>query len=325
MKTLTLVIFVAFLCACSPENQSTSDSKQTTITTLPIVSSVSTASSVDAASDVSSVSSVQTTASGAAPASAVASVSAQLSNENHSTDNAADGDVVSINTKYGLVEYQKNDSSISVNGETVYDEANTDVMAERGNFQLSNEEVILFEGGSTGSGTLDGETFFLILKPDHSPAIVKTPISSHGNEVKRAWQVNEVIYVDFNVGSYDKIKPPLKLVSDKVVVTESTPAPYVKNGPRLKDDDCSSLYGISKESCSNIRAQYNKSCVKTANASAGMIGSNLADMGNFKYLSGLLGFNETEFNRSCLAWCKGGDVSFEQFSKSVCNASKTSK
>lgn len=277
------------------------------------VLNVSAASSVIAVSDLIAASSV-------AKASGVASVHNQ-SDEND--DNANKEKAIKINTKYGLVEYYVRSAEITVNGESVYESSDDslDYLESKGDFKLSNEEVILFELGATNSAGIEGETFFLILSPNKAPEIVQTPIEFLTNPVKRAWQEKDVVFVDFEVRDYGEIKSPFKLESDKVNVTKVTPAIYAKSGPRLTDEDCSNLYDISNDDCSSLYAEHHLECDKYANAD-GNIGTSRAAMGTFRWLSQQPGFNKTKFNQSCIDWCKSKEVPFAQFSKNVCNIKK---
>lgn len=229
-----------------------------------------------------------------------------------------DEDVVRLNTRYGLVQYHKLGSMVTVNDARVYDGVGVDVLRHLGVFNLSNEYVILFEGGNTGSGGTQGETFFLILKQNKAPLVIRAQITPLENRIKKAWQDKDVIYVDFEVGDYDEIKPPLKFVMDKVILDKALPALYAKTGPRLTDDNCKQLYGISLDDCSTKLTERHEVCTKSANAKSG-IGMGGGEGRYFAWISHLPGFNESEFNKNCLAWCKGKEVSYKQFSKTVCN------
>jgi len=138
---------------------------------------------------------------------------------------------VTVNTKYGIVQYNNYGSIIAVNGELVYDNSDVGAIKNIGDFKLSNEEVLLFEGsnlGNPGITGIMGETFFLILKPNHSTAIVQAVINPVENPVKKAWQKDDEIYVDYREDDKDLAKPPLKFLSDKVIFTNGTPFPYNK-------------------------------------------------------------------------------------------------
>jgi hypothetical protein len=134
---------------------------------------------------------------------------------------------VTVNTKYGVVQYNKHGlTMIAVNGELVYDNSDINLMENIGDFKLSNEEVLLFEGNNLGNPEMTGifgETFFLILKANHPPTIVQAGINPVENPVKKAWQKNDEIYVDYRVADNDQTKSPLKLLSDEVVFTKATP------------------------------------------------------------------------------------------------------
>lgn len=133
---------------------------------------------------------------------------------------------VTVTTKYGVVQYNRYGSIIAVNGELVYDNSDIGLIEKIGDFKLNDEEVLLFEGNNLGNPEMTGifgETFFLILKANHSPTIVQAEINPAENPVKKVWQKNDEIYVDYKAGDNDQIKPPLKLVSDEVVFTKATP------------------------------------------------------------------------------------------------------
>lgn len=305
--------------ACSEKHTEDNANNQNIIisTTSIATSSVILTSNASAASSVIAASNV-------IAASSVAIVSGVASVQSQSDDNTNEEKAIKINTKYGLVEYYVRSAEITVNGESVYESSNNslDYLESKGDFKLSNEEVILFELGATNSAGFEGETFFLILSPNKVPEIVQTPIEFLTNPVKRAWQEKDVVYVEFEVRDYDEIKSPFKLESDKLIVTKITPAIYAKSGgPRLTDEDCSNLYGISKDYCSIIFTELKEDCVKHAKAEEGISGSRAA-MGDFRFLSSQAGFNTPKFNDICLAWCKGKEVSFVQFSKNVCNNKK---
>ncbi len=126
-----------------------------------------------------------------------------------------------------------------------------------------------------------------------------------------------MIYVDFQVGDYDEFTSPLKFENDKAVVAKATPALYRKNGPRLNDEDCTQLYDVASDDCSKTFKEYKQACDEFAKA-GGMETSRFAMM-LVGRLSDLPGFNKAKFNKSCLAWCRGKDVSYDQFSDAVCN------
>jgi hypothetical protein len=138
---------------------------------------------------------------------------------------------VTVNTKYGVVQYNKHGSIIAVNGVLVYDNSDIDLIGNIGDFKLNNEEVLLFEGNNLGNPEITGifgETFFLILKPNHSPNIVQAVINPAENPVKKAWQKDDEIYVDYRENDRNLAKPPLRFSFDKVIFTNGTPFPYKK-------------------------------------------------------------------------------------------------
>jgi hypothetical protein len=232
--------------------------------------------------------------------------------ENSESDSS--GDFTKLNTQYGLVEYQTRSSiEIKVNGETIY-EPEYDFLEKSGDFKLSNEEVVLFHGGPTYNDGTEGELFFLVLKQNQKPKIVVAPINPQVNSIKKAWQEKDVVYVDFEDTYYSLIKSPIKLVSDNVVAEK-------KDSPSsLKSDDCLNLYRMTKDYCSTMTSDLKLDCAH-ANADEGITSSRV-DMDNFRFFSSKAAFNKQKYNESCLAWCKGKDVSYGQFSKGVCNIKK---
>ncbi len=237
---------------------------------------------------------------------------------------ADNDDRVELRTSYGTVEFGRMGSGICVNGTLVYDNSDADRLKHWGPFKLHDEEILLFEGANLGSGGITGETFFLVLKPNKAPALTYTPINSLETPVTNVSMDKGAIYVDFLIDaddSYAEIKSPLRFVSDKVVVDKVRPALYSKNGPRLTDKDCATIYEMSKADCPVKSRESHLDCANSANAAVG-VGSSLAEMGTFRWISRLPGFNDEAFNRNCLAWCNGNGVSYEEFESSVCNIKK---
>jgi hypothetical protein len=235
--------------------------------------------------------------------------------------NAGNDDRVELRTSYGIVDYWRIGSRICVNGALVYDNSAVDRLQQWGPFRLSDDEVLLFEGSNLGSGGITGETFFLVLKPNKAPAVMQTPINALETPITKVSLMNDAIYVEFSIDvgdSYAEIKSPLRFVTDKVVVDRVRPAIYTKKGPRLTDKDCSTIYELSKDDCVAKSTEGHEDCAKSANAAVG-VGSSLAEMGTFRWISRLPGFNEEGFNQNCLAWCTGKQVSYKTFSATVCN------
>jgi hypothetical protein len=214
-----------------------------------------------------------------------------------------------VNTKYGVVQYNTHGSIIAVNRKLVYHNSNVGLMKNIGDFKLDNEEVLLFEGAFLGSGmaNLVGETFFLVLKPNLPPTIVQTMIDPENNPVKKAWKQNNVIYVDFKVGTYDEIISPLKFESEKVVISKMSPDLYAKKASTLTGDDCQRLYDMEIDNCSGWDVSENEQC----------LADSYNNMENF--LPGNPKFYEKELKSSCMNLCKGKDVLYEDFKLTVCN------
>jgi hypothetical protein len=214
-----------------------------------------------------------------------------------------------LNTQYGLVEYQKSGSvEIKVNGEAVYEPELNDQddfgLDNMGDFKLRDEEAILFSSGPLHNIGVESELLFLILKHNQKPKILLAPIEPH--KVKKVRQEQDMVYVEFD-DTYGLIRSPIKLVSGNIVAEKK------KLAVALKADDCLNLYEIAEEYCSAIK----EDCVKSANSDHGVSGSRVA-MDNFNFLSSQAAFNKQKYYESCLAWCKGNKVSYEQF-KAVCN------
>jgi hypothetical protein len=165
---------------------------------------------------------------------------------------------------------------------------------------------------------MPGQTFFLILNHTVAPRIVAARIDSLNNAIKRVWQERDVIFADFEVTAYDEFKPPLRLIADKVKITNATPALYSKNGPRLTDSDCDMLYERASLDCKAITKEAGLQCQVYANADQGM-GASLADMGTVRWMKQWPGFNVSRFDEICDAWCKGQDTTQAQFKSAVCN------
>lgn len=225
---------------------------------------------------------------------------------------------IDVKSRYGAVQYRLHSGTLTVDGNIVYGgDGGYDVLNNLGVFQLNNEDVILFGAGNTASVGVPDDLFFLVLKPNAPPRIVGTPLNPQINEVKKAWREGDVVFVEFVVGDYDKFNSPLKFENDTIVITKATPALYLKSGPRLKDEDCSNLYDIASESCATTFTEHKLECSK--NAKAGQVFRGRGDLLFFNYISDLPGYSEKDFNKICVAWCRGKSTAYEHFSKVVCN------
>jgi hypothetical protein len=88
-----------------------------------------------------------------------------------------------------------------------------------------------------------------------------------------------------------------------------------KKGIPLDEDNCQWLYDKGMESCKSEVAHKQGCSIYASNAG---VYDSVSDMSQLTYISNLPGYRQSGFNKSCLAWCNGKNVSYKTFSKVTC-------
>ncbi len=218
-------------------------------------------------------------------------------------------------TRFGTALLVSNDglppSIIIFNGKKVFEDEGMYVSMV-GYFRTKDADVILVGSNPGGSATPDSPMSFLVIHSASQAEVLTDPDfaadTPNMDEVKKWMDKEGRIFV--KLGFRDGNEMVAELNSGKLVVHA-----YSRKGMPLSDDLCQWLYDNGKESCISEVA-HNEGCAHYANPAG--IYSSVSDMTQLTYIRNQPGYNQAGFNQSCLAWCKGKDISYQQFRRTAC-------
>lgn len=325
MKKIVAVILIVAVCGCSDNNQSAPNSQPISATVLlsasgiALASNVMPASSIEVASSVSASSGVASV-SEVVPTSGILSTSSGVSAAADNKTPPTEGSDLQVQhvqkTRFGDVQLVSHDSmpadALMFNGQKVFEDEGMYVEMY-GYFQSKESDVILIGSNEGGSATPDTPMSFLMINSVSQVQVVSDPdfvaFSPSADLIKTSMDKDGHIFV--NLGNRAGKEIVAELDSGELTIHVNS-----KEGAPLANDLCQWLYDNGKESCESEIAQK-QGCSKYANP-AGIYGS-VSDMSQLTYISNQPGYSQSGFNKSCLSWCNGKTVSYEQFRKATCS------
>ncbi|HKB60651.1 MAG TPA: tetratricopeptide repeat protein [Gallionellaceae bacterium] len=205
-------------------------------------------------------------------------------------------------------------STIMLNGKVVFKGDDGMYFSMSGYFRTEAADVILIGSNAGGSGTPDSPLYFLVIRSPSQTEVLTDPdfvADTPDTDGLKKWMDKKGrIFVDLGyIGGDKKVA---ELDSGKLTVHI-----YSEKGKPLSDDLCQWVYEKGMESCKSQLA-HEQGCEEYSNP-AGVFSSH-SDMTQLTYISNQPGYNQAGFNQSCLAWCNGKGVSYQQFSKTTCGA-----
>jgi hypothetical protein len=330
MKKIAAVILIVAVCGCSDNNQSAPNSQSTSTTVVPTSSGIAPASNVTPASSAEGASSVSASSgvasvSGVVPTSGMVSASGILPTSSgvsaaveDSKESPSDSDLRVLKvqkTRFGDVLLVGPDSlpadALMFNGKKVFEDEGM-YIGIYGYFQSKESDVILIGSNEGGSATPDTPMSFLIINSASQARVVSDPdfvaFSPSEDLIKTSMDKNGRIFV--NLGNRAGKELVAELDSGKLVIHANS-----KEGVSLANDLCRWLYDNGMESCESELA-HKQGCSKYANPAG--IFSSVSDMSQLTYIQNQPGYSQSGFNKSCLSWCNGKTVSYEEFRKATC-------
>ncbi len=205
------------------------------------------------------------------------------------------------------------DSTIMFNGKKVFEDEG--VVSMDGYFRTKDADVILVSSNPGGSGTPDTQMYFLVIHSASQVEVLTDPDfvadTPNTDELKKWMDKDGRIFVNLDFrGGHEMVA---ELNSGKLVVHA-----YSRKGIPLPDDLCQWLYDKGMETCQSDEA-HEAGCGKySRHAGIGTEYSPHYYMTQFYYIRNQPGYNQAGLNKSCLAWCKGEDISYQQFRKTTC-------
>ena len=202
--------------------------------------------------------------------------------------------------------------AIMFNGRKVFDGQGMYVRIF-GYFQVGNSDVILVGSNPGGSATPETAMFFLIISSKSVTHVLSDPkfVAVSSDDIKARMDKDGRVYV--KLGFREGNEAVAELISGKLVL-KSIPS----KGHSMGSDSCQHLFEVGAEVCSSEFSRKGGCGDYVSNAGeVGVIGSNAA-MGSFQYSSNKPGFIKSGFSKSCLAWCKGNNVTYRDFGKETC-------
>ncbi|PKN51230.1 MAG: hypothetical protein CVU55_13960 [Deltaproteobacteria bacterium HGW-Deltaproteobacteria-13] len=217
-----------------------------------------------------------------------------------------------IKTKFGNVRVIRSipelpANIVTVNGKEVF-QSGGDYAFLYKSFRTSNYIAVLFGENAGGSATPVDTLYFLLLRPNKKPIVIRNKdfYSADGTMIIKQ-KNNDVL---FDLGFEEKKKKTAILTSGKIVVR------YDMVGVLpMELEDCNWLYENSMNECIKLRSD----CEQARDYS----GDCVATMTGITVLSNHPGFASSALDDICVTACKTGTaITFEQFKKRVCSFPK---
>lgn len=201
--------------------------------------------------------------------------------------------------------------TILFNGKKVFDDDGMYVSIF-GYFQSKDTDVILVSSNPGGSATPESAIYFLVIRSASEVQVVSgASVDTPDTDGLKKWMDKDGrIFVNLGYSGGDEMVAELD--SGKLTVHA-----YSKKGVPLGEDLCKWLYDNGVESCNSDIARE-QGCSKYANPAG--IYSSVSAMSQLTYIRNQPGYSQAGFNKSCLAWCKGKDVTYPQFRTMACGA-----
>jgi len=221
---------------------------------------------------------------------------------------------VDVQTRYGMVRYQR--SVVQIDGKIVQtDELTTrDSIWFKKLFKMGEEDVLLSTGMYMGNTSDEmNQDFLLVLGPGKAPQVILIP----GDSACPMWQQGNALYIGGGEDECGNKLPIIKFDHDKFSPSKMISPNCVRKPHVVEEHDCKEEFEMVKSVCSSISTEK---CATDANT------ENAAGYGALSQMTWLNSvtrepyFNAHGFNKLCLAWCKGKEVPYSAYQKSLCMA-----
>jgi hypothetical protein len=173
-------------------------------------------------------------------------------------------------------------------------------------FKADGFDAVLFGVNCGGSSCPPDQLYFLILRPDSSPTILTDSQlwSADGKIVPMKERGRVLIDLGFDGGRSKMVE----VVGDKLIY-------HYSSKPRIAmaEEDCEWLFEGSEEGCA-LHARLASGCENADEDSLSLRVRN-----RLNGLSNHPGYVQSQWRESCVNWCRGKQVKYDDFRRRVCS------
>jgi len=221
----------------------------------------------------------------------------------------AEDNIYSLKTRFGLVRVGHDEINepdrLIYRGKIIF-KAKFKFLSMHGSTTNKTRDVILFGTNCGGSGCAPDDLYLLIIDAASKPLIVTANGFQSDDGTMKMFKNDGTVQIDLG---FEKGRRKFAvLTSDKITLRYES----VHDLP-MADEDCKWLYDESAQSCPRV-GEYKLPCTNANETSlSGGGGRRLSGLSNHP------GYVSAEWHKSCVAWCAGEKIGYDDFKKSVCS------
>jgi hypothetical protein len=217
-----------------------------------------------------------------------------------------------IVTRFGSLETVRSDKfgstdTIKFRDKTVFHaDGDFDVVSIHGYVKLKHSDVAIFSADCNGANCGSATLYFIVLTQDQKPIILPKDGFLSGDGTIKLFQKNGVAMADLGFSKGRRLFAELN--SNRVIFHSN-----VEKNLAMNESDCRWIYDISKRDCT-INGEIKLSCAQSDESSL-----SFAAQGGLRSQANHPGYVSSSWRDSCVSWCKGNKIEYDEFKKSVCS------